>query len=133
MKVMIDTNLLVYAWDSGDKEKQSKAIDLLRRHKNQACLSVQNLSEFSAVMIRKGADLNWLKRVISIYSEIMYVLPLTSNEVKQAIHAVDKYGMSFWDAQIWAVAKAHAIPVILTEDGPTGREIEGVWFKNPLN
>ena len=35
-------------------------------------------------------------------------------------------------AVVFAVAKQNEIPVILTEDGPSGATIEGVLFKNPF-
>lgn len=132
MSVLIDTNILVYAWDSGDKVKQTRAIHVLHEYRNQACLSTQNLSEFSSVMIRKGCDLQWLQRVISIYSQLLTIVPVHTQEVEHAVRAVQEHRMSFWDAQIWAVALTNRIPVILSEDGPTGQVIEGVTFENPL-
>lgn len=132
MKVLIDTNILVYAWDSAEPDKQSKAIAIMQQHRKHACLSVQNLSEFSSVMLRKGSDLKWLHETIYIYSKIMTICALREEHVEHALRAVDQYKMSFWDAQIWAVALMNRIPVILSEDGPTGQKIEGIEFQNPL-
>lgn len=132
MKVLIDTNILVYAWDSSDRQKQIDAIAILNEYRNNAFLSIQNISEFSSVMLRKGCDTQWLENVVQTYNQLMHVLPIRSQDVQKAIAAVNRYQMSFWDAQIWAVASSNQITVILTEDGQVGQQIEGVEFVNPL-
>lgn len=132
MNVLIDTNILVYAWDSADKVKQSRSIRLIERHMETACLSVQNLSEFAAVMLRRGCDLEWLSRVTRLYTNTMNILQPRPQDVARAIDAVKMYRMSFWDAQIWAVAVANKVTRILSEDGPSGQIIEGVRFENPF-
>jgi predicted nucleic acid-binding protein len=40
--------------------------------------------------------------------------------------------LSFWDAQIWAAARLHRIPVVLSEDFNPGAVIEGVRFVDPF-
>jgi predicted nucleic acid-binding protein len=60
------------------------------------------------------------------------VLPLTLDVVEMALHGVERYGMPYYDAQLWAAARLAAIPVLLTEDGPSGNEIGGVRFVNPF-
>ncbi len=131
-KVIIDTNILVYAWNSEENEKKDKAIACLQRYQGHAFLSIQNISEFTAVMIRSGVSLYWIKETISIYERLFTIVHMNSSHVKEAIRAVEQYQMSFWDAQIWAVAKSYSIPLILTEDGPSGQIIEGVSYLNPL-
>jgi hypothetical protein len=37
-----------------------------------------------------------------------------------------------WDPQIWATARVHQIPVILTESFDAGQTVEGVRFVGPL-
>ena len=37
-----------------------------------------------------------------------------------------------WDAQIWAVARLHGIPAILSEDFSSGSVVDGVGFLNPF-
>ena len=38
-----------------------------------------------------------------------------------------------WDAQIWAVAYLHQIPIVLSEDFQNNQVIEGVRFLNPFS
>jgi predicted nucleic acid-binding protein len=131
-RALIDTSILVYAWNAGDKIKQRKAIEVLEQYKDRACLSIQNISEFSAVMLRNGCDPQWLGGVISLYERLMTVLPFSVHDARQALRAVQQYRMSYWDAQIWSAAKTNGIPIILSDNGPTGQTIEGVTYTNPL-
>lgn len=59
-KILIDTDMLVCAWNRQDAAKQRKAIEIIDRHKNSIVLSVQNLSEFIAVMRKHTDDDLWL-------------------------------------------------------------------------
>ena len=61
---LIDTNVLVYAFDTGCGEKQTIAKELLVRcWKNEAnyAVSIQNLAEFSTV-VRGKSDLPGTRR-----------------------------------------------------------------------
>lgn len=40
--------------------------------------------------------------------------------------------MSYYDAQVWAAAKLNQVPVVLSEDFPSGATVEGVTFLDPL-
>lgn len=42
------------------------------------------------------------------------------------------HALSNYDARVWAVARLHQIPIILSEDFSTGVTLEGVTFLNPL-
>jgi predicted nucleic acid-binding protein len=66
------------------------------------------------------------------FAEIFSVLPLTPSIVLEALGGVRDHSMSYYDAQIWAAAKLAQIPVVLSEDFPTGATIEGVQFVNPF-
>ena len=50
----------------------------------------------------------------------------------RALGAIQRNGLSFWDALIWAAAVENGIPVIYTEDYQDGREVEGARFVNPF-
>ena len=60
------------------------------------------------------------------------VLPVTETVVLEAIRGVRRYRFAYWDAQIWAVARMHQIPLVFTEDFAIGSTIEGVHFVNPF-
>jgi len=71
-------------------------------------------------------------RQIQRYEAVFRVLPLTSAVVLEAVRVVQKHSFSYFDAQIWAVAKLAQIPVVLSEDFDVGSTIDGVSFVNPL-
>ena len=41
--------------------------------------------------------------------------------------------MAYYDAQMWAIARLHQIPNLLTEDMDSGAIIDGVMFLNPFS
>jgi len=45
---------------------------------------------------------------------------------------VKTYQMSYWDAQIWASALLHQVPIVLSEDFSSEGVIKGVRFVNPF-
>ena len=53
---LIDTNILVYAFDNSEKKKHRAAVDLLKKcfdEKEKFAISSQNLAEFFMVMSSK--------------------------------------------------------------------------------
>lgn len=130
--VLLDTNLLVYAWDAGDRAKQAKAIAVFESHRETLALSTQNLSELAAVLLKKRVPAAEAGEIVSAYAHLVPVIAPEPADIAEALRAVARYRMSFWDAQIWAVAKRRGIATILSEDGPIGQTIEGVAYVNPL-
>ncbi len=41
--------------------------------------------------------------------------------------------LSYYDVQIWAVARLGQVGVVLSEDFNPGSVLDGVWFANPLD
>ena len=52
--------------------------------------------------------------------------------VPDAVRGVGDHRMSYYDAQVWAAAKLNQVPVVLSEDFPSGATVEGVTFLDPL-
>lgn len=136
MPHLIDSNLLIYPFDSRDVSKQTKAkqvLSLLDGHKT-GFLSSQALSEFANVMLRKlKLPAAQLYSLIDQYEQIFPVLPLSSAVVLEAVRGVRDYQFAYYDAQMWASAKLNQLPSILSEDFATGSTIEGISFQNPLH
>jgi predicted nucleic acid-binding protein len=137
MQFLLDTNIIVYLHDHREIDKQQKAfeiIKILRKYKN-GNLSTQVLSEFSNVALKKlKPSLEWAEIIkqIDILTNKLTVLPLTKEIVLEALRGVGEYQLSYYDAQIWAVAKIHNIPFILSEDFNSNSVIDGVTFLNPF-
>ena len=61
------------------------------------------------------------------------VLPLTGPVVLEALRGVREQMLSYYDAQIWAVAHLGQMGVVLSEDFNPGTVLDGVSFTNPLD
>lgn len=137
VSVLIDTNVLVYAYDRGEPSKQPRALYVLDRlvRSETGALSTQVLSEWFVTVTRK------LKAPLSIadaaerlthFVQALHVVDLTPMIVLEAARGVREYQFSFWDAQIWATARLNQITVVFSEDFNVGATIEGVTFANPF-
>ena len=136
-KILVDTNILLYAYDLGEPEKQSQAVTVLDHLATLrlGVLTPQVLAEFFVNATRK------LERPLTVeeaYDRIQNyllsweILDLSGSIILEAVRGVRTYQMSYWDAQIWASARLHQIPLIFTEDFNVGAVIEGVRFVNPF-
>ena len=137
-KILVDTNIVIYAWDQNEQAKRTRASRLLKTLAAQQTLviSTQVLNEAFATLTRapRGLRLAHIDAVQIIHdlARISVVLPLNATHTLLAVDAVSRHGLSFWDALIWAVAKAADIPTIYSEDFQHGRQIEGVQFIDPF-
>jgi predicted nucleic acid-binding protein len=60
------------------------------------------------------------------------VLPITGPVVLEALRGVREHMLSYYKAQIWAVARLGQVGVVLSEDFKVGVVLDGVSFTNPL-
>jgi predicted nucleic acid-binding protein len=133
--VLLDTNILVYTYDPHDIDRQEKAISLLVKMEENGvgCLSVQCLSEFVNVVIAKRhIPIDQAIAQVEKWNYLFPVFNLTPQIVLEASRGVRDHGLSYYDAQIWAVARLNQIPVIFSEDFQDGQVLEGVRFVDPF-
>ena len=136
-RIFVDTNVLVYAYDRSEPEKQRLAFTLLDRLAitKVGTISTQVLAEFFVSVTRKLAtplSAGDAYQRVSNYLQSWTVLDMTGMVVLEAIRGVRDHQLNFWDAQIWAVAKINRAPVVFSEDFSDGQVIEGVRFVNPF-
>jgi predicted nucleic acid-binding protein len=135
--ILVDTNVLVYAYDPAEAWKMRRAQETLARleAEGRGVVSTQVLSEFYTVAIKKTrpplkeeeAD-----RAVRAFISSWYVLPLTTRIVAEALRGVRRYRFNYWDALIWATAREAGARTVLTEDFTDGSTIEGIGFRNPF-
>ena len=135
--VLIDTNVLVYLFDTYSLDKLARARAVLKALESQGegCLSVQCLAEFmNASTSRLKPQLTPAQALVEVelFQKTWPVFNLTPLIVIEAARAVRDYQLAYYDAQIWATARLNGVPVILSEDFQTGRTLEGVRFVNPF-
>ncbi len=135
---LIDTNVLVYAHDPRDRKKQKQAFRVLDTliGSGRAVLSVQCLTEFFSVTTRRLPEP--LERVVAMAQverliRSCQILDLSPAVVLEGCRGSTEYGLSIWDALIWAVVKLNQVPFVLTEDAEHERYLEGVRFLNPFH
>lgn len=134
---LLDTNLLLYAHDGNELHKQARALELIDRLGDglTAALSAQNLAEFANVALKRltpPLSPAEVSEQLDLLEQTFVVYPLTAAVVREAVRGVQAHGLSYYDAQVWAVAKLNQIPVVLSEDFNVGATLEGVLFLNPL-
>jgi len=137
-KVIADTNVLLYAFDTSEPAKHAIANRLINEliRDNRLVLSVQNLNEFYNIVTRPNRAFSMhhedAVQIIRSFAAACEIFPLTSETTFQALKAKTKYGMSLWDALVWAVARQNGISVIYTEDAQSAAAIDGISYVNPF-
>lgn len=135
--VLLDTNVLVYAYDSRVRPKQEKALALLRRLvvNGRGRISTQVLGEFYVAGTGKlDPPLSPAEAAeqIGALAAAWPVLPVTPLIVLEATRGASGHRLPYWDAQLWATARLNQIPLVLSEDFAHERILEGVRFLNPF-
>lgn len=138
-RVLADTNVLLYAEDASEPEKQPVAASLIETliRRDALCLSAQVLAEFFSAGTRRLARPMRVEtarvRIEQYRAAGTEVVPVTDRVVASAVAGVIKYELHYYDAQIWATAKLNGIDTVLSEDFTDGSEIEGVRFVDPFS
>jgi predicted nucleic acid-binding protein len=129
-----DTNILVYAHDTGDRLKHAVAQDLIHRHvqRHEIVMSTQVLQEFWVAMTKKfGVDKVGVRGQLELLvgEQIVVVQP---DDILNAIHWQTQWKISFWDALILISAKRAGASIVYSEDLTHGRSYNGVKVVNPF-
>jgi predicted nucleic acid-binding protein len=135
--ILIDTNLLIYLYDTSAKEKAAAARQVLDRldSTRSGCLSVQNLAEFVSASTRKLVPPLSPTEALAQVGLLMRIWPvfdLTPMIVLEAARGLRDYKLAYYDAQIWAIARLNQVNTIFTEDFSDRQVLEGVRFVNPF-
>lgn len=135
MIVTLDTNVLYYATDSLNRDKQIIARSVLDRIVTlESLLTTQVLGEFLAVIRRKNpADFSDACALVSLWSRVLPIVGTTPDNLLAAAALAQRYRLQFWDSLIIAVARSADVEVMLTEDMQDGAVIDGVRLLNPFN
>jgi predicted nucleic acid-binding protein len=136
VRFLVDTNVLIYPHDEKEPAKARRAAQILSdlAGSGRAALPAQAVAEFANVALRKfGLEPDLILDQLRDLGRSFPVLPLTEREVAEAVRGVRDHGFSYYDAQIWAVARASRIPAVLSEDFAVGATVEGVTFVDPFD
>ena len=129
-KPFLDTNILVYAFKTGDP-RSAIAEKLLG---DGGIVSVQVLNEFVSVSRRK-LRFEWPK-VESALGALQTILdppiPLTLDAHESAIALAREHRLSFYDALIVAAASQAGCAVLFTEDMQDDKRVGSLMIRNPF-
>lgn len=136
-EILVDSNILVYAYDRSEPVKQRAAADLLDRlfEAQTGVLTTQVLAEFFVIVTRKitaPLDPTRAAERVRNFALSWSVLEVTPLIVLEATRGATVHQLHYWDAQLWAAAKLNQIELVLTEDLPSGQVVEGVRFLDPF-
>lgn len=140
MPILVDTNVLVYRFDARHPQKQTIATELLRRGIADDSVRIphQALIEFVSATTRGHANGKSLlepaearREVEDMLSQFTIIYP-NEQVVRLAVRGAAAYGLSWFDANIWAYAEHFGLSEIVTEDFQDGRLYGAVRVRNPF-
>jgi predicted nucleic acid-binding protein len=136
-RVLVDTNVLVYAHDPSSGAKNRQAIEVLDRLRmsGQGAVSTQILMEFVRVVTSKIPNPLTAKVAAARARDFMASWPVasvTAFVVDEALRGLVVHRLALWDALVWATARMNQMQIVLSEDFGHDSEIEGVQFRNPF-
>ena len=139
MAVLIDTNILVYRYDPRFPEKQRIATDILRRGVTSDEIRVphQAIVEFVAATTCGRPGIRLLepqdahREAEEILAQFRVLYP---NEavLRTALRGAAAYGLSWFDAHLWAYAEVYGLTELLSEDFQHARLYGSVRIRNPF-
>jgi predicted nucleic acid-binding protein len=136
---LVDTNILVYRFDSRFPEKRRIATEILRRGiaEDSVRLPHQAIVEFIAAVTRPIRGYSILKQTDALREgeEFLKQFPvLYPNEaiLRDAIRGCAAYQLNWFDAHLWAYAEHYGLPELLTEDLQHDRLYGTVRVVNPF-
>ena len=133
MSTFLDTNVVVYAFDCADPEKQAKAIAILEGQ-GRLVVSTQILLDAWWVLTRRLAEPlseDEASTVIDTLSE----LPVVNTDpelVQRAIRTSRKTQIAIWDAMIIEAARSAGCHRVLSEDLQHDQNFDGVVVVDPF-
>ncbi|HJW95792.1 MAG TPA: PIN domain-containing protein [Thermoanaerobaculia bacterium] len=141
MTALVDTNVLVYRYDSRDPDKQKIATKVLRDGlaTDSIRIAYQSIVEFYAAVTRpfrigvgrilEPADATHEIEELLVQFDVLYP---DENIVRAALRAAAAYQLSWFDANIWAYASVHGLTEILSEDFQHDRFYGGIRAIDPF-
>ncbi len=135
-KQFIDTNILVYCYDTSSKKKRMKAKELFLNlwQNNSGCLSVQVMQEFFVTVTQKVPEPISYEKATQIIEDLSlwHCHSPEAKDVLEAINIQQRNRISFWDAMIVNSAQTCGCNIIWSEDLGHNQIIEGIKVLNPF-
>jgi predicted nucleic acid-binding protein len=134
-RIFLDTNILVYAIETGGPRPEKSAAALALARREDVCLSTQVLGEFYRAVTnrRRARPLAHDEAVAWVQLWKRHdVRPITVPHVDLALELTERYRVSYYDALVVAAAHLAGCAVVFSEDLNAGQEYAGVRVLNPF-
>jgi predicted nucleic acid-binding protein len=135
-RLLIDTNILIYALDPAEPEKRATSADLLRRTmaNHTLVLSPQNLNEcYKILTLRRRLVPSDAVRTYLTHLMPWCIAPLDAQTTRKAWAVQDEAGLAWWDALLVAAALMAGCKLFISEDMRDGQLISGMRIVNPFS
>jgi predicted nucleic acid-binding protein len=135
-KAFFDTNVLVYAFDNGEPEKNAISKQLIHDFGGDGnlVLSTQVLQEFYVTLTKVGRSLLTREEageLVNDFAEFPLV-QVDKNIISWAMKRHQSKAFSFWDALIVEAALQSGCSQLLSEDMQDGLVIGSLTIRNPF-
>ena len=137
---LVDTNILVYAYDNSNIEKKEKSRKLMEKCWNSEislAVSLQNLSELYVTITKKitnPLDKENSTKIVKQFIDFnnwkkLIIKPRT---IIKSMEISQKYNVDYWDSLIAATMIENNVSVIYTENTKDFNKIKEIKAVNPL-
>lgn len=129
----VDTNVVVYAFDTAEPEKQRRAVGVLESGE-RLVVSTQVLLEAWWVLTRRLASPLPEDAAVEVIDELCRLPVVTTDAelVRRAVAGSRRHGIAVWDALIVEAARSSGCDRVVSEDLQAGQDFDGVVIENPF-
>ena len=133
-RAFVDTNVLVYCFDSAESAKRTRALELLDEGEDELVISTQVLQEFYVTVVRKLARPLSEAEAEKALHELAALPTVTVDSalVLSAVALARGKKLSLWDALILEAARSAGCVRLLTEDLQHGLQLGDLTVLNPF-
>jgi len=133
---LVDTNVLVYAFDKGSSPKKRVAERLMKElmEEDQLRVSTQVLQELFVTLTRKVGQPCSSEEALAVLDDLTAwpLMVVDYAAIRAAVGLAEQDKLSFGDALVVVAAARAGARVLYTEDLNHGQEILGVRIRNPF-
>ena len=124
-KVFIDTNILIYAYSSDEKEKRDVVRDIIENSRINVVISTQVVNEFINVM-RKKMTVSRMDLQIAVdeLSQFGFVSLIDMGTISRALSISKLFKYAYFDSLIIASALENSCKILYSEDMQHGQVLE---------
>lgn len=134
--IFVDTNILLYCFDSRDEDKRNVAQAWVARCWRLQCgrISTQVLNEFYSNARKKFSNAISAGDARAEVRRYQHWQPWSIDHatVESAWAIESRFDLNYWDALIVAAAQQQGCTHLLSEDLQHGQQIDGVQVVNPF-